>query len=148
VTGGLGAFEAALLYKLAQGFMDLYMEGLGKLVSETAFWRAIDKGYKGGKQSTMAREPDVLKRPKPLLVKTNNRGKRIEASAVGIAGKIVEFSKLSEDCQVGIGSEGLVELRKSSNLMFTKMVLDGGRVERKRSHYVRVRTQAEGAHGF
>lgn len=60
-------------------------------------------------------------RPKTLIIKASDIGKRVIAATMGIAGQIVQRAKLPENRDIGGGAERLFQLDEVGDLVRTQV---------------------------
>jgi hypothetical protein len=85
-TGYRGTAQTAAENQIVEGILDLGMEDIGQLVSEPPARSLTDKGFNGGNERAITREPDSIVRPEAGVIEASDLAKRIVAAAMGIAG--------------------------------------------------------------
>lgn len=72
------------------------------------------------------------------MIKLGDTAQRIEAAAVGIAGKIVELFELAKDRHLDIGPERLLELFEGRQLLSFEQLGEILGMENRRPHNVNI----------
>jgi len=110
------------------------MEYVGQFIGEPATRRLIDEGFNGGNESTVAGEPDGIVRPQAGVVEAGSFAEGIVATAMSIAGQVVQELEFAKDGEVGTGAESGLQLWQSGDFVTQEMLADGLGVEREWTH--------------
>src|SRR5258708_38892592 len=94
---------------MAQRLLDLNVEDVGQFRGVVAVGGGLDEGFHGGYQGGGTREPDAFVRPQPTSIKARDFLKRVEASAMAVAGEVTGVLQLAEDGGIDRDAEDTLE---------------------------------------
>ena len=133
--------QAVLLNEMAQRLLNSGMESVGQLIGVGAVGGGQDKGFDGGQQRAVTREPDAFVGPDSSVIKAGDFGQRVEASALRVAGQITELLELAENGEVDGSAEHAFEFGQIGDAMAAQMLAEDRGGKDGWSHYVRVPTR-------
>ena len=112
------------------------MESIGQFVGEPPARSLIDEGLDGGDERAVAGEPDRIMRPETGVVEVSGFPKSVVATAMSIAGEVVEEFEFAKDGEIGSGAEGLLEVGECGDLVLQQVLAEDVRVEGEGAHNV------------
>ena len=136
-----GSTQAVLSDQMTQRLLGFDLEEVGQFRGVVAVGGSLDEGFHGVYQRAVTREPDAFVRPQPTSIKARDFLKRVEASAMAVAGEITEVLQLAEDGEIDRGAEDPLELGQLGNLVAEQVAAEDCRVKSDGSHYVRIPTR-------
>jgi hypothetical protein len=114
--------------------LDFGMECVGQFIGEPATRGLIDEGLNGGNESAVAGEPNRLVRPQAVVIEAGSFAEGIVATAMSIAGQVVQELEFAKDGEVGTGAESDLQLGQCGDFVTQEMLADGLGVERGWTH--------------
>ena len=114
------AGDPVLLDQPQQGFLDWHVENVLQFGTEIARRGPSHTDFRGGHQGAITRKPDRVERPQAALVEAGNFIERVEGTAVGIAGTVGKLLQLAEDCDIGLGTQQLFQLRQGGDAILAQ----------------------------
>src|SRR5438067_7007397 len=98
----------------------------------------MDEMFNGQKKRTVTGKPHRLVRPETTLVEMSDFIQRVIASAVSVAGSVIEQLKFSEYRDVHVGIQNTFQIRQGRNFVATQMLPQDLGVKNRWAHNVRV----------
>src|SRR5207247_5004233 len=105
-----------------QGVMNFCVEDVSEITGEEAPWRMIDKMFNRQKQGTVTGEPHRLVRPETTIVEMSDFIQRVIASAMRVAGSVIEQLEFSEYRDVHVGIQNTFAILKGRNFVVKTML--------------------------
>jgi hypothetical protein len=130
-SGHFSAAQTFGAHQIVEGILDLDMKDVGKFVSEPTTRGPIDEGFDGGDESAVARKPDCIVGPQAGVVETGGFAESIVATAMSIAGQVIQELEFAKDGEVGTGAESGFELGQSGDSVAQEVLAEGVGVERE-----------------
>jgi hypothetical protein len=96
----------------------------------------MDKGFDGGDERAVPREPDRLMGPQAGGVETDGFTQGIVAATMRIAGEVVERLKLAKDSEICGGAQNVFEFGQSSDFVAQQVLAKDLGGEGEGSHNV------------
>ena len=112
------------------------MECVGEFVGEAAARGLMDRGFDGGDERAVAREPDRIMGPQAGIVEADGFTQGIVATTMRIAGEVVERLKLAKDSEIRAGAQNVFEFGQSSDFVAQQVLAKDLGVEGEGSHNV------------
>ena len=132
----------ALLNEVIERVLHFDMQALGQFFGKIALRGVLHPDLGGGEQRAVTGEPHSLLRPKSIGGEAGDLTQRVVASAMGIAGEIVELFEFSEDGQVDLGTERALEFIEGGHLVLEQVLTQDIGVKEGWSHNVIVPTKS------
>ena len=136
----LGPAQATLPNEVVKRILHGDMQRLGKFIGEPPLRRPGDPRFKGGHECPMSREPHVLVRPEPVLVKASDLSQRIKASTMSVAGEVIQLPEFAEDGERSGRPQHLFQRRQIADSMTPQIGAQDLRFKGCGAHNVRVPT--------
>jgi len=96
----------------------------------------MDKGFDGGDERAVPGKPDCLMGPQTVVVEAGRFTEGVVATAMSVAGKVVERLELAKDGKVNGGAENVFEFRQSSDFVAQQVLAKDSGVKGEGSHNV------------
>jgi len=96
----------------------------------------MDKGFDGGDERAVPREPDRIMGPQAGVVEANGFTQGIVAATMGIAGEVVERPKLAKDGEIRGGAQNVFEFGQRSDFVAQQVLAKDLGIEGEGSHNV------------
>ena len=96
----------------------------------------MTKELNGGHERAVTRKPDGLMGPQAGVVEAGGFTQSIVASAMRIAGEVVEEFEFAKDGEVGISAEGLLEFGQGGDFVPLEVFAKDLGIEEEGSHNI------------
>ena len=124
------------LDQVAQRVVHLDLQRLCQFLGEVALRGTIQEGFGGSQQRAVAGKADRMVEPQAVVIEGDDLAEGVIATAIRVAGEVVEGLKLTEDGDIDAGSEGALEFVQGCDLVLAEMPPQRGRGKGSRSHNV------------
>jgi len=111
--------DTAASPELAKSILYFGVQRIGQFAGEKTTIGMVDEGFDSRQQRAVTRKPDSLMRPEPLIIKANDLGQCVIATAMRIAGQIVQRAEFPKNGDIGCGAERLFQFGKIGDLVST-----------------------------
>jgi len=124
-SGQVGAAQSFCAHQIVEGIMDFGMKQVGQFVGEATARGLIDESLDGGDQSAIAGKPNVIVGPQACVVEAGSFEEGIVATAMRIAGKVIQELELAKNGQVGASAESAFELGQGCDFVAEQVLAEG-----------------------